>query len=118
MATQPPRRGEVWLVAFDPAPPAQGHEQAGPRPALITSVDLFNAGPSDLVVVLPITRTSRNNPLHVRLSPPEGRVRAPSWVPCDQVTVVSHLRLRYRIGAVSPATMQAVGIRLRTILGI
>src|SRR5204862_2444879 len=51
-----PIRGEVWMLNFDPT---RGHEQAGTRPALIISVDVFNAGPADLVIVLPITSRSK-----------------------------------------------------------
>jgi len=43
-ATSPfsPLRGEVWMLNFDPT---RGHEQAGTHPALILSVDVFNAVP-------------------------------------------------------------------------
>jgi len=39
MTVPEPSRGEVWDLNFDPT---IGHEQAGARPALIISVDLFN----------------------------------------------------------------------------
>lgn len=45
-------RDEIWLADLNPV---KGHEQAGKRPCLIISVDLFNQGASGLVVVLPIT---------------------------------------------------------------
>ena len=51
-----PARGEVWNVDLDPV---RGREQAGRRPALVISVDLFNRGPSGLVVLLPITSRYR-----------------------------------------------------------
>ena len=57
-----PQRGEVWLIDFDPI---RGHEQAGRRPALILSVDVFNASPADLAV--PSTKTLRAIPTHVRM---------------------------------------------------
>ena len=44
-----PSRGEIWMVDLNPA---RGHEQAGYRPCLVVSVDLFNHGPAELVVVL------------------------------------------------------------------
>jgi len=50
--TPQPSRGEVWIVDLDPT---KGHEQAGRRPCLVISVDIFNQGPADLVVVLPMT---------------------------------------------------------------
>jgi hypothetical protein len=38
-----PCRGEIWRVNLNPS---RGHEQAGIRPALIVSVDMFNHGPA------------------------------------------------------------------------
>ena len=60
-----PIRGEVWLADLGPT---RGHEQSGRRPILIFSVDVFNAGPAGLVVVLPLTSTIRNVPAHTSLS--------------------------------------------------
>src|SRR5215471_14934598 len=45
------KRGEIWLVALDPA---QGHEQKGRRPVLIVSPEPFNRV-TKVPVVLPIT---------------------------------------------------------------
>jgi mRNA interferase MazF len=45
-------RGEIWLADLNPS---RGHEQAGKRPCLIISVNMFNQGAAGLVVVLPIT---------------------------------------------------------------
>jgi len=59
-----PFRGEVWDLNLDPI---VGREQAGSRPALILSVDLFNQGPAELVVVIPVTRTQ--NETHHSLRP-------------------------------------------------
>ena len=54
--TQQPNRGDVWIVDLDPT---KGHEQAGKRPCLVISVDIFNQGPADLVMVLPITTKAK-----------------------------------------------------------
>ena len=64
-----PLRGEVWLVDLNPT---RGHEQAGKRPGLIVSVDLFNQGPAGLVVILPITTKAKGIPFHVEINIPEG----------------------------------------------
>jgi mRNA interferase MazF len=56
MNASQPSRGEVWDLNLDPT---KGREQAGNRPALILSVNLFNHGAAELVVVVPITRTER-----------------------------------------------------------
>jgi mRNA interferase MazF len=60
-------RGEIWLVDLNPV---RGHEQAGKRPCLIVSVDLFNQGASGLAVVLPITSKKKGIPFHVAIAPP------------------------------------------------
>jgi len=48
----------VWECALDPI---QGHEQAGKRPCLVISTDLLGKGPSDLAIIVPITRTTRTS---------------------------------------------------------
>src|SRR6266478_3129255 len=59
-----PHRGEIWLADLRPT---RGWEQTGRRPVLVLSVDFFNAGPAELVVVLPLTSTKRDIPLHVNV---------------------------------------------------
>src|SRR5438309_8857550 len=85
-----PQRGEVWLADLDPT---FGHEQGGRRPVLVVSVDPFNAGPSGLVVVLPITSRVRPLPLYVPVSPPEGGLRMPSAILCDAARSIDRRRL-------------------------
>lgn len=108
-----PARGEVWLVDLNPI---RGHEQAGRRPALVVSEDLFNRGPAGLVIVLPITSTIRAIPSHVRVVPPEGGLRTESAVLCDAVRSISVRRLSARWGAVTRATMDRVEDALRILL--
>lgn len=62
-------RGDVWLADLDPI---RGHEQAGRRPCLIISTDLFNNGPAGLVMIVPLTTRARNIPTHVAVTPPEA----------------------------------------------
>jgi mRNA interferase MazF len=115
MTIPAPARAEVWDVNFDPA---IGHEQAGTRPALVISVDAFNSGPADLVVVSPMTRTNRNIRWHVRVAPPEGGLAAESFVLCEGVRSVSKARLKRRRGRVSETAMLKVEDRLRILLGL
>ena len=110
-----PLRGEVWDLSLDPI---VGREQAGFRPALILSVDLFNQGPAELIVVVPVTRTNRGVRWHVPVRPPEGGLAAESFVQCESVRSVSKSRLRRRRGRVSPATMDQVEDRVRILLGL
>src|SRR5437870_13656983 len=67
-----PHRGEIWLADLRRT---RGREQTGRRPVLVLSVDFFNAGPAELVVVLPLTSTQRDIPLHVNVSKGDGGTR-------------------------------------------
>ena len=67
-----PARGEVWLADLDPT---RDHEQAGRRPVLVISEDLFNQGPAGLCIVLPMTSTLR--PIRTRARAPAPEARTP-----------------------------------------
>ncbi len=110
-----PRRGEIWLVDLDPT---RGHEQAGKRPVLVISEDLFNQGPADLVIVLPLTSTDRGIPTHIPIKPPEGGLRTLSVVLCDAVRSIAKARLLRRWGSVSASTLASVEDRLRILMGL
>lgn len=108
-------RGELWLVSLDPT---KGREQAGIRPALVISVDQFNHGSAELVVVVPITSKAKGVPLHVEVRPPEGGLTMTSFVKCEDVRSISTSRLVRRLGKVSNETVESVEDRLRIILGL
>lgn len=110
-----PARGEIWLVDLNPT---RGHEQSGKRPALVISVDLFNSGPAELVVVLPITTRDKKIPLHVRINPPEGGVKETSFIKCEDIRSVSTERLLARLGEVSQDTLSEVEDRVKILLGL
>lgn len=110
-----PSRGEVWMVDLNPS---RGHEQAGVRPGLLVSVDLFNHGPAGLIVVLPLTSVAKGIPFHVELNPPEGGVKVKSFIKCEDIRSVAKERLAHRWGSISGTTMAAVEDRLRILLGL
>ncbi|OGF57353.1 MAG: growth inhibitor PemK [Candidatus Fraserbacteria bacterium RBG_16_55_9] len=110
-----PSRGEVWLVDLNPT---RGHEQAGVRPALVVSVDLFNHGPAGLVVILSITTRAKGIPFHVEIKPPDGGLKTRSFIKCEDVRSVAKERLSQRLGEVTGATMEAVEDRLRILLNL
>lgn len=89
----PIARGEVWLADLNPV---RGHEQAGKRPCLVISVDLFNQGASGLVVVLPITSKDKKIPFHVEINPPEGGLKVRSFIKSEDVRSISVERLKKR----------------------
>ena len=108
-------RGEIWLVNLSLT---KGREQAGTRPALIVSVDLFNHGAAELVVVIPVTSKAKGIPLHVEVNPPEGGLSMRSYVKCEDVRSISTARLIKKLGRVSSQTINAVEDRLRVLLGL
>ena len=108
-------RGEIWLVNLSPT---RGREQAGTRPALIVSVDLFNHGAAELVVVIPVTSKAKGIPLHVEVNPPEGGLSLKSFVKCEDVRSISTARLMKKLGKVSPEIINAVEDRLKILLGL
>jgi mRNA interferase MazF len=115
MIAPPPSRGEVWTVNLDPT---GGRKQSGTRPALVVSVDEFNQGPADLVVVLPITSREKGIPFHVEIAPPEGGLSLRSFVKCEDVRSTSKDRLMRRYGTVSAATLRQVEDRIRILLSL
>lgn len=115
MSVPEPSRGDVRSVNLDPT---LGREQAGTRPALVLSVDKFNHGPADLVVVLPITSRNKGQPLHVELTPPDGGLHLPSFIKCDDIRSISKQRLKRFHGTVSPQTMAEVEKRMRILLNL
>ena len=85
---------------------------------MIISVDLFNSGPADLIVVLPITSQAKGIPFHVPLNPPEGGVTKVSFIKCEDIRSISKERLIRRFGSVSDKTIDAVDDRLRILLDL
>ena len=115
MSTSEPCRGDVWMVNLDPT---KGHEQSGTRPALVVSVDRFNHGPADLIVVLPVTKQAKGIPFHVEINPPEGGLSVRSFIKCEEVRSIAKERFHRRCGQVAQPTLEAVEDRLRILLSL
>ncbi len=111
-----PYLGEIWYVSLDPT---VGHEQRNKRPCLIVSVNSFNFGPADLVVILPLTAKNKNIPWLVEVNPPEGGLKKQSFIICDQIRTVSKKRLSGKaLGTISLLTLNKVKKRIKIILDL
>ena len=111
-----PNRGEIWVANLDPT---KGHEQAGTRPVVIVSSNIFNHGPATLVIVVPLTRTDRHLPYHVEVNPPEGGVRDRSFIMCEAVRSITKDRLiGSPWGTVTPQTVAKVIDIIATLLEV
>ena len=107
------RQGEVWFADLEPT---RGREQAGRRPVLVISVDQLGTGPSELALVVPLTRTSRPSPLYVPIEPPEGGVREPSHAMPEMVRSLRRGRLVDRWGRVSADALESVIARVGLLM--
>ena len=70
--------GSIIKMQFDPH---AGHEQAGWRPAIIISNDIYNGISNNLRMVCPITHTNRNSPFHIPIT---GCTKTDGYIMCDQ----------------------------------
>lgn len=117
MTTSPePRRGEVWLVEFDPS---SGAEIRKPRPAVIISVS--EVGRLPLRIVVPMTQWKAyyaELPWFVHLKPgPENGLSIDTAVDCFQVKSVSVKRLTQRLGALTEAEVAEIVGALALCIG-
>lgn len=72
------RQGMIIKINFNPQ---SGHEQAGYRPAVVISNNVFNEK-TRLSIVCPITNTDKNFPLHVSL---DERTKTTGVVLCEHI---------------------------------
>ena len=61
--------------------PHKGHEQAGWRPAIIISNDIFNQT-NNMRMICPITHTNRHSPYHI---PVNGCDETDGFIMCNQI---------------------------------
>src|SRR6266571_3425844 len=111
-----PRRGEVYLVAFDPT---LGAEIRKTRPALILQNDIANrASPITIVAALTTKFDQELYPTEVLVRAPEGGLDADSVVLLNQIRSVDRRRLMRRVGRLVPETMRLVDRALVLSLGL
>ena len=110
-----PKRGDIWYVDLDPV---RGHEQGQTRPALIVSADIFNAGPAELIIVVPLTTTDRGIPTHIQIGPPEGGLTHRSYAKAEDIRSISTLRLQNRLGRIDDQTLRQVEDALVILLDL
>lgn len=91
-------RGEVYWADLNPV---RGHEQAGLRPVLVISHEVFNAR-SGTVIALAVTSQPQRAGFPLAVPLESIRLPKPSWVKTGQVRTLSTERLGRRLGAVSP----------------
>ena len=111
-----PKRGEIYLVNFDPT---VGAEIQKTRPALILQNDIANRH-SPITVVAALTSQFEEPlyPTEVIVSMPEGGLSVDSVVLLNQIRSIDKRRLVRRLGAVRPDTTERVDRALQISLGL
>ncbi len=112
MAADPaPRRGEVWLVSFDPS---VGGEIQKTRPAMVLSNDTANALLNRVQLVPVSSQVSRLYPAEAYVTLNGERRKAMA----DQITTASKQRLIRRLDALSKDDVEAVARVVCVQLGL
>ncbi len=75
------KQGDIIKFDFNPT---KGHEQSGFRPAIVISNKTFKAH-TNLLIVLPITNTQNNFPLHIPL---DDRTKTTGCILCEHVKAI------------------------------
>lgn len=106
-------RGDILWADLDPV---RGHEQAGRRPILVLSHDVFNERSGTVIAV---ALTSRQPSVGYPLATEIESVPLPkrSWVKISQIRTLSTERLGSRLGRLSPEELQTVVEGLNEIIG-
>lgn len=94
-------RGEIRWADLNPT---RGKEQAGLRPVLILSHDIFNER-SGTVIAIAITSRPQKAGFPLTLKLGTGRLPKQSWAKISQIRTLSEERIGKLIGKVSPEEM-------------
>jgi mRNA interferase MazF len=106
-------RGDIFWADLNPT---KGHEQAGLRPVLVLSEDVFNNRSGTVIAIALTSQPQRAGfPLTLELSSP--RLPKRSWAKISQVRTLSVQRLGKRIGKASCEELDHIIEGLNELIG-
>ena len=106
-------RGEIRWADLNPV---RGHEQAGERPVLVLSHDVFNERSGTVIAVALTSQEPRAGyPLSLELT--DARLPKRSWVKISQIRTLSTERIGKRLGRASEEELAKVLEGLLEIVG-
>ena len=106
-------RGEIRWADLNPV---RGREQAGLRPVIILSHDIFNER-SGTVIAMAITSQLQRAGFPLILKLISGNLPRQSWIKISQIRTLSVERIGQRIGNVSPEELIQIVEGLNEIIG-
>jgi mRNA interferase MazF len=106
-------RGDIRWADLNPV---RGHEQAGLRPVLILSQDIFNERSGTVIAVVITSQPQRAGfPLTLELK--TGDLPKRSWVKISQIRTLSVERIGKLMGRASPEQLARIVEGLNEIIG-
>src|SRR5258708_38842642 len=106
-------RGDIFWADLDPV---RGREQAGQRPVLILSHDIFNAK-SETVIAAALTSQPQRAGFPLSLKIEGVTLPKPTWIKISQIRTISTERLGKRLGRVPAETVAQVVEGLLDLIG-
>ncbi|MBI5099359.1 MAG: type II toxin-antitoxin system PemK/MazF family toxin [Nitrospirae bacterium] len=106
-------RGEIRWADLNPV---RGHEQAGMRPVLILSHDVFNEH-SGTVIAMALTSQPQRAGFPLTLELKTEKLPKRSWVKISQILTLSVEGIGKKLGRVSPEELAQVVEGLNEIIG-
>ena len=105
-------RGDIYWAELNPT---KGHEQAGERPVIILSHDIFNERSGTVIAVAVSSQEPRAGfPLTHEIT--TAKLPKRSWVRISQIRTLSVERLGRKLGHVAPEELQRIVEGLNEII--
>ncbi|CAN5387307.1 type II toxin-antitoxin system PemK/MazF family toxin [soil metagenome] len=106
-------RGDIIWVTLDPT---LGNEQAGSRPVLVLSDNVFNDRSGTVIaIILTSQQPTARFPMTFELS--DTKLPKKSWVKISQIRTLSSERLGKKIGTASKEELETIIEGLNEIIG-
>lgn len=106
-------RGDIFWADLNPT---KGNEQAGHRPVLIISHNVFNER-SGTVIAMALTSQPQRAGFPLTLELERKGLPKKSWIKISQIRTLSTQRIEKRLGRVSPEELALVIDGLNEIVG-
>lgn len=106
-------RGDIYWADLEPV---RGREQAGRRPVLVLSREIFNEG-SGTVIAMAVTSRPQSAGFPLTFPLPERLLPKPSWVKISQIRTLSTERLGKKLRRLPEVEVDRILEGLLDIIG-